>query len=318
MEFGDFPLDPDMRAALERDAAFLAERNYEVASEAEKLAISEALSLSWNTDRPPVEPVRSETIRVAGRPVELRTYQPGDDTGDGYVIWVHGGGWNEGSLDIYDRLMRVLANASACPVTGIGYTRVPKARYPAQIGELVHACRHIAERIFPERRHRFIGGYSAGANLILSSMLVHEDTLGAGYFSGACLACGVFDYDLSSHSHLLYDGYFDSSATRLNGIIEDYAPGAIARRDPIVFPVNGSPALCDRFLVIAAEHDMLRDDSMRLAAHLKKIGKDVTTRCVPSVSHIFLQRSMGVEAGQRTIVETGAYFAGLCRSGAVD
>lgn len=310
MEFGDFPLDPDLKKVLEHDAAFLAGRDYDRACDAEKLKINEDLGLVWNAEYPPVKEVQSIALRVDTRPVELRTYHPDKDAGQAYLIWVHGGGWNEGSLDLYDRLMRILANAAMCPVIGVGYTKVPMARYPTQVEELRHACQYVDKALFPLRRHRFISGYSAGANLILSSMVVHEDTLGPDYFGSACLVCGVFDGDFSSSSHIRYDGYFGNSRTRLNKIIENYAPGAIARRDTNVFPVNCSPSTCERFLVISAEHDMLRNDSQKLAANLNMQGKDATYQCVPDMSHIFPQRSMGVRAAHRILVEIGAYFAG--------
>jgi len=308
MEFGDFPLDPDLKVVLEHDAAFLAKRGFDSACDAIRLKINEELGLIWNAEYPPVKTVHSMVVRIDGRPLELRTFLPEQDSGNAYIIWIHGGGWNEGSLDLYDRLMRVLANAAACPVIGVGYTKVPMARFPAQIEELVFAYRYIDESLFPQRPCKLVGGYSAGANLIMSSMVMYENTLGPSYFHSACLVCGLFDWDLSSASHIRYDGFFGNSRTRLKTIIENYAPGAIGRRDPKVFPVDCSQSVCERFLIVSAEHDMLRDDSHRLAMNMKLQGKETTYLCVPRMSHIFVQRSMGIPAADRVLDGIGAHF----------
>ncbi len=309
MHFGNFKLDAELRAALEDDAAYFEYSNYNGATDSQKLKISEALSLQWNSDLPEVREIHSVNLTFDRRIVELLTYIPDIDLSDRYIIWVHGGGWNEGSLDIYDRLMRVLANAANCPVVGVGYTKAPFARYPVQIEELIGAYKHIDRTIFPMRSKRNIAGFSAGANLIMSSFVKHEDLLGANFFNRASLVCGVYDCNFSSPSYNRYDGYFGNSKDRLFRILEDYAPEAIARRDPVVFPIEGNQKVCQKFLIISAEHDMLRNDSYVLAKNLKDRGCETIYRCIPDVTHIFLQRSMSVEVAHLTILEMGDYFA---------
>lgn len=314
MRFGNFGLDSDLKAALEDDAAYLRSHGYDSASEGRKLQISEALSLRWNAGSREICEIRTEVLEIDRRAVELRTYIPGVDGGDRYIVWVHGGGWNEGSLDIYDRVMRVLANAAGCPVVGVGYTKVPLARYPAQIDQLMGAYKHIDQSIFPYRTIRNVAGFSAGANLIMSSFSKYEDQLGTRYFDRACLVCGVFDCDFSTPSYERYDGFFGNSKERLYGILEDYAPGAISRRDSIVFPVNRNQKVCQRFLIMSAEHDMLRSDSDNLAQNFRDRGIETIHHCVPDVTHIFLQRSKSVEVARRAIVEMGEYFASQSNS----
>lgn len=309
MQFGNFKLDVELRTALEDDAAYFESCNYNDATDSQKLKISEALSLQWNSDRPKVRDIDSVVLSFDRRSVELRTYIPDIDLSDRYIIWVHGGGWNEGSLDIYDRLMRVLANAANCPVVGVGYTKAPFARYPVQIEELVAAYKHIDRTIFPMRPKRNIAGFSAGANLIMSSFVKHRDLLGEDFFNKASLVCGVYDCNFSSPSYNRYDGFFGNSKDRLFKILEDYAPGAIAQRDPIVFPIEGDQKVCQKFLIVSAEHDMLRNDSYILAKNLKDRGSETIYRCIPDVTHIFLQRSMSVEVAHLSIVEMGEYFA---------
>jgi len=309
---GECVVDDDMWSVLMHDRDYLAERNFEQLTCEQQLAVNNELSLFWSSEKPPVALVKSNTIIVAGRPVELRTYFPIDDTEGQVIVWVHGGGWKEGSLDGYDRLMRILANAARCPVVGIGYTKAPKAQFPSQLGELRSAFLYIAEVLFPARTHRGIAGYSAGANLTLAALSACSDELGRGYFERACLACGVYGYDFDTPSYRQYDdGVFGSSKARIRDLIETYAPGAVDRRDPLVFPVHTRQDVCSDFLVVSAEHDLLRDDSHKLAGCLRTQGNRVSRLEVPGVTHIFLQRSMRLPIANRVIEDMALYLTGL-------
>lgn len=206
--------------------------------------------------------------------------------------------------------MRILANAAKCPVIGIGYSKAPGAQFPAQVDELFAAFRYIAKTMFPDRRERRVAGYSAGANLILSTLAAYREELGQGYFQRACLVCGVYDCDIATPSYDLYDDApFGSSRARMLELFETYAPGAVSRSDPLVFPIRSHQSVCDNFLIVYAEHDLLRDDSVNLVESLHTQGKNVTARQILGVTHIFLQRSMKVAIAFRTITDMGEYFA---------
>lgn len=303
-------IDEDMRAVLDHDERFLAARRFDQLSAEQQLAVNDELALHWSSERPPVALVTSEAIVVSGRPVELRTFFPKNDMSESYIVWVHGGGWKEGSLDGYERLMRILANAARCAVVGIGYTKAPGAQFPAQLEELHSAFRHISETLLPDRRQRSIAGYSAGANLILAALSAYSDDLGRGYFQRACLACGVYDCDFETPSYRQYDGQFGSSKARMLDILETYAPGAVSRRDPLVFPLHARQDVCNDFYILSAQHDLLTDESDRLVASLRAQGKTVAAQEVRGVTHIFLQRSMRLPVACRTIEDMGLYLAG--------
>jgi acetyl esterase/lipase len=76
-----------------------------------------------------------------------------------------------------------------------------------------------------------------------------------------------------------------------------------------LFTANQIPATCHHYLVISAEHDMLRDGSQKLARTLCTGQNDVDYRFIPDVTHIFLQRSSGVQVAHDTIIKMGRYLA---------
>lgn len=62
-------------------------------------------------------------------------------------------------------------------------------------------------------------------------------------------------------------------------------------------------------VVVYAEHDLLRDDSVKLVKSLCDQGKDVTEQKVSGVAHILLQRSMRVPIAYRVITDMGKYLS---------
>ncbi len=304
-----FLLSDEMRDVLAFDQAFRDVHDFTEKSVEEQILIESMLSLHWAADGPEMESIHSVMLPIGDNRIELRTFTPANDAGDRYVVWVHGGGWREGSLDGYERLMRVLAESAACPVVGVGYTMAPMAQFPRQIGELLAAYEFVAKQLLPQRTLRYVAGYSAGANLIMSSLTYYQERLGKDYFARAALACGVYDCEFTTASYQNYEGYFGSSSTRMTQLLELYAPGAIARQDPVVFSVNSRQNVCRNFLILTAEHDLLKDESGRLVASLSSQGHNAAHLEIPGVTHIFIQRSRAMVAARQAIQKLGRYLA---------
>lgn len=305
---GDFDVEEDMWAALAFDRQFLCDRKYEYASLVEKRSIDDDLARYWCGDAPDIATIDVNYIRCDAKEVELRTYIPAADSGSSFIVWIHGGGWQSGSLDGYDRLTRLLSNSAKCPVVAIGYTKAPEAVYPMQLRELYDGILYASEVLFPTRVRRGIAGYSAGANLVLSTLCSYQIDLGQGFFSKASLVSGVYDCDFNTPSYNKYDGMFDRSKNYMRNLLEVYAPGSILHKDQAVYPVAVDQNTCEDFQIIYAEHDLLRDDSVKLSKNLRRQGKAVSEKQVRNVTHIFLQRSMRVHAAEQTILSMGDYF----------
>lgn len=302
-----FLLSDDMAAVTEQDRTWLSKRDYEQATLAERGRIAEELDRAWAAGGPEVARIDSDWLNAAGHRIEVRTYWPTDDEQQRYVIWVHGGGWSGGSLDSYDRIMRVLANASRAPVIGVGYTKVPEAVFPTQTEQVRQVIAHCAVT-FADRPHRHIAGYSAGANIVMSALTAFGSELGPGCFTSAFLACGAFNCDFETDSYIAYDGFRGGAAADLKAKIEAYASGAIAAQDRIVFPQDFSNPACRAFYLLWAEHDLLRDDSIRLTRALDAQATDVIGKEVSLATHVFLERSARVAVAHDALQDAAAFF----------
>ena len=95
------------------------------------------------------------------------------------MIYVHGGGWIVGSVDIFDDSIRRLANSSGLMVVAMNYRLAPEHPFPAGLDDVVSTIRWIAsngQKIGIDTKKMALGGDSAGANLALSSALTLRDS----------------------------------------------------------------------------------------------------------------------------------------------
>lgn len=75
----------------------------------------------------------------------LRLYDPGvKQKPSPLLIYVHGGGWIVGSVDIFDDSIRRLANSSGLMVVAMNYRLAPEHPFPAGLDDVVSTIRWIA------------------------------------------------------------------------------------------------------------------------------------------------------------------------------
>ena len=61
------------------------------------------------------------------------------------IMFFHGGGWVFGDKDVFDPLVREIANGSNAAVVFVDYTLSPEAKYPTAIEEAYAATKYVAE-----------------------------------------------------------------------------------------------------------------------------------------------------------------------------
>src|SRR5262249_54412092 len=103
---------------------------------------------------------------------------------DAAVLYLHGGGYQMGSVRTHKELCGRIARATGVRLLPIDYRLPPEHPYPAAVEEAVAAYRWLAGRVDPGRIA--IAGDSAGGGLTLATLVALRE---AGERLPACAVC---------------------------------------------------------------------------------------------------------------------------------
>ena len=225
------------------------------------------------------------TLQKVNRPVKIRTFQV--EAPKGVILYAHGGGWIQGSLDTHHVMCQNLAQATNCNVIAIDYSLSPENIYPTALNEIEAVYKWaITNQSLPIG----VAGDSAGANLMAGLVVRLNNQQYA--LPQSC----IFFYpalDLTCQLESLQEfaeGYMLTKHTTVH-CRNTYLGGNIALEElPEVSPlwqmenIKFPPSL-----IIAAEYDPLRDDSRLAKKILEEKGELKGYLEVPGVIHGFAQ-----------------------------
>jgi acetyl esterase len=129
----------------------------------------------------PPEPVfHVEDRKIPGPAADLpiRVYVPRAGGGLPVLVFFHGGGFVEGSLETHDPPLRAIVNRCECLVVSVAYRLAPESPYPAATDDAYAATKWVtehAEEIGGDRRRIAVGGDGAGGNLAAVVTMMARD-----------------------------------------------------------------------------------------------------------------------------------------------
>lgn len=248
----------------------------------------DALRACMATRRPPADPaIECRPVEVAGLPAEW-VLAPGCDP-DRRLLYLHGGGYVSGSGAYYLALAGHLSAAAGCAVLLPDYRLAPEHPFPAGLEDCLAAYHwlrdHGPDGIAPGAA-TFIAGDSAGGGLTLAALLALRDR--AQPLPDAAVALSPFT-DLT-----LSGGSLQTEAERdpimhprcLPDFVRLYAPER-SWTDPLASPVFGGYAGLPPLLLQVGEHEIIRDDSVRVADRALAAGVEVTLEVWDGLFHVF-------------------------------
>src|SRR5215213_2513965 len=122
-------------------ARVLTRPSLEAVTPAEMRQRAAAEFVFWNSDPEPVALVSDKQISAPHREIGVRIYDDAPALAKGTLVWLHGGGWVIGDLDLEDNALRRLARASGARIISVDYRLAPEHPYPAAIDDAVAVCR---------------------------------------------------------------------------------------------------------------------------------------------------------------------------------
>ncbi len=216
---------------------------------------------------------------------------PGADP-DVRLLYLHGGGWVSGSGGNYLPLAADISVAAKCAVLLPDYRLAPEHPFPAGLEDCIAAHDWLIAN-GPSgpgpAKATFIAGDSAGGNLTLATLLALRDRQRPLPAGGIALSAAT-DFTLASESLKTVHDPIISARTMPE--FRDRYLGKTDPRNPLASPVFGDYRGIPPLLIQVGEHEMLRDDSVRVAKKALADGIPVKFEVWPGMVHVFQIRGL--------------------------
>jgi acetyl esterase/lipase len=258
--------------------------------------------------------VRCMRSEIGGIPCEWVIAKAADP--DLRLLYLHGGGYVSGSGAFYLSLAAHLSVAAHCAVLLPDYRLAPEHRFPAALEDCICAHEWLtgSGHVGPApAKATFIAGDSAGGGLTLATLLGLRDRRRPLPKAGIVLS-PFADLTLTAESI--------RSEAELDPIMHprclpEFVNRYIADADvphPLVSPVFGDYTGTPPLLIQVGEHEIIRDDSVRVAAKARADGVDVALEVWSGMFHVFQSHEPLLPEG-REAIERIADFLRSCSAG---
>ena len=225
---------------------------------------------------------------------------PGADP-DLRLLYLHGGGFVSGSGGFYLTLAAHLSAAAKCAVLLPDYRLAPEHPFPAGLEDCIRAHQWMIANgpsgAAPSRA-TFIAGDSAGGSLTLATLLALRDRRRSLPAGGIALSPTT---DLTLASESLQTANDPIISARTMPVFRDLYLGKTDPRNPLASPVFGDYRGIPPLLIQVGEHEMLRDDSVRVAKKARSDGIPVKLEVWPGMFHVFQSHEPLLPEGQEAI-----------------
>jgi acetyl esterase/lipase len=258
---------------------------------------------------PAIKNVRLIRSKIGDIPCEW-VLSPGADP-DVRLLYLHGGGFVSGSGAFYLALAAHISTAAKCAVLLPDYRLAPEHRFPAGLEDCIAAHQWISLNgpSGPGRsKATFIAGDSAGGSLTLATLLALRDRRQPLPAGGIALSPTT---DLTLASKSLQSVNDPIISARTMPVFRDLYLGKADPRNPLASPVFGDYRGIPPLLIQVGQHEMLRDDSIRVANKARSDGIQVTLEVWPGMFHVFQSHEPLLPEAQEAI-EHLADFMRLC------
>ena len=249
-------------------------------------------------------------VSAGGVPAHWLT-APGADTGR-VLIFLHGGGFEFGSLRSDGELAARLGRASGMRVLFPEYRLAPEHPFPAAIDDVLAAWRWLCTAQGLSARSMAVAGDSAGGGLAVALLVAARDA-GEALPAAAALMSPTVDLTSSGASMTERDGQDPvSTPAMLRQFAADYLAGADPKT-PLASPLFASLAGLPPLLIQVGTADLLLSDSERLATAAAEAGTDVTLQIGEGLPHVY-QLLLGTPEAAQATEQIGKFLQARVRS----
>jgi epsilon-lactone hydrolase len=223
------------------------------------------------------------------------------------IVYFHGGGYVVGSARTGARLAAELARRSGGRALSVDYRLAPEHPYPAAVEDGIAAYAGLLDSGADPARV-VLAGDSAGGGLAMATLLAARDR-GLPRAAAAVIFSPWADITRSGASFRTKDGV-DALFTydAIGWYAGQYLPAG-DRSVPLASPVYASLAGLPPLLIQVGSHEVLLDDSVRLAANAARDEVEVTLHVAQGAPHVFVNRFGQVPEADEALDEVARFIA---------
>jgi monoterpene epsilon-lactone hydrolase len=215
------------------------------------------------------------------------------------LLFLHGGGFQFGSVASDGELAARLGRAAGMRVLFPEYRLAPEHPFPAALDDARAAWAWLRETEGLPARSLVVAGDSAGGGLAVSLLLAERDA-GSELPAAAVLMSPTVDLTSSGASMTeRVDQDPISTPELLRRLADDYLAG-VDPRTPAASPLFASLAGLPPLLIVSGTADLLLSDSERLADAARAAGVDVTLELGDGLPHVYPLADGTPEAARAT------------------
>jgi len=227
------------------------------------------------------------------------------------ILYLHGGGYNSGSINSHRSLAADIANTAQARALIIDYRLAPENPFPAAVQDATSAYRWLlANNVAPE--HIVVAGDSAGGGLALAMLVALRD---AGEPLPAAVVC------LSPWTDLAAAGESWSAKANIDLMLD---PGSVLKsaqlylgdadpRTPLASPLYAGLRGLPPLLIQVGTDEILLSDSTRLAERAQAAGVAVTLEVWEGMQHVWQFVAGILPEGRQAIDRIGEFISGSWR-----
>lgn len=203
---------------------------------------------------------------------------------DKALVYFHGGGFVYGVTSLHLEMVSALALKMGVRALMVDYRVAPQHPFPAPLDDCVTAYRWVLKQGFPAK-NVVMAGDSAGGNLTLTTLMTQRDSGGALPEAAASLsAVGSFAAERGGLWEKARDPLLHPRAAQTynRAYVADNDP-----RNPLISPVFGDWRGLPPILFHCGEDEVLREDSVEMAALAHEAGVTTRLEIYPTMWHVW-------------------------------
>lgn len=243
--------------------------------------------------------------------VTLRVYRPSEATDLPVLMYMHGGAFALGDLNMHDEFLRILANSADIVIVSVDYRLAPEHPYPAGLDDCIDVWSWLQTgpaEVPADISRLAIGGDSAGGSLAFALTQRARD-------EGKLVPKVVLTAYGTAETRITNPEFGSREGNLLtNGDCEHfwnlYAPeGSPQRADPYCNPAKATDlSNLGANLVITSEYDPTRDATEDYAKRLKAAGNIVELTRYDGVLHGFFTMPAFIPEARQSLHQTVAFL----------